>query len=87
MPKRATLDPDPGLCPEPRTRREQRDRELPCPLRVSVSLHSIKGYGLDFLPAVENLHPQACPLDFVPALTSTTTQDFDYLPRNPLDTD
>ena len=22
MPKRTTLDPDPGLCPEPRTRRE-----------------------------------------------------------------
>ena len=57
------------------------------PLRVSVSLHSIKGYGLYFLPAVENLHPQACPLDFVSAPTSTTTQDFDYLPRNPLDTD
>ena len=30
-----------------------------CPLRVSVSLHSIKGYRLYFLVPLGNLHPEA----------------------------
>ena len=56
-----------GLCPAPALAVWQRGQELLAPLRGEcIPCHSVKGQGVVFWLR-QNLHPQACPLDFIPA--------------------
>lgn len=61
VPKRATLDPDPGLCPEPHTRREAEGQGASLSLagKCDASLH--QGVRVVFSPFGRKSPPASLP--------------------------